>query len=359
MHPMTRYVLIPVALLLLLWGRTAFYSVDQAEFAVVTRFGEPIVTHDGATDAGLHLKLPWPVDSVQRIDRRLQAFDLPAVEVLTRDRARDLVQQSVGSTLTVDATVTWKIPDAAGADRFLRAVRSRSPEEARKQLGPMINGRLASVISTVPIEYLIDVVDVRTATAGLVGNAAVLPSDALFREADYKVIDERVERVRRRVLGKEGLTGGPPLDAEDLVAKARAEYGIEIVDIRIRRFSYPDAVRAKIAERIRSERDKKAADYESEGRRKAADIATDADRIARIIEADARSEKTTLEAQVNSEANRIRAAAYAKDKEFYLFLENLRAFQAILADTRDVLLLSTKNPLLKPLAGPPTPTPPK
>src|SRR5262245_31062912 len=102
---MTRYVLIPVALLLLLWGRTAFYSVDQAEFAVVTRFGEPIVTHDGATDSGLHLKLPWPVDSVQRIDRRLQAFDLPAVEVLTRDRARDVVQQSVGSTLTVDATV--------------------------------------------------------------------------------------------------------------------------------------------------------------------------------------------------------------------------------------------------------------
>ena len=95
---MTRYVLIPLALLLLLWGRTAFYSVDQAELAVVTRFGEPIVTHDGATDAGLHLKLPWPVDSVQRIDRRLQAFDLPAVEVLTRDRARDVVQQSVGST---------------------------------------------------------------------------------------------------------------------------------------------------------------------------------------------------------------------------------------------------------------------
>jgi modulator of FtsH protease HflC len=352
---MTRYLLIPLALILLLWGRTAFYSVDQAEFAVVTRFGEPIAVHDGAADAGLHLKLPWPVDAVERIDRRVQAFDLPSVEVLTRDRARDVVQQSVGSTLTVDATVTWKIPDAKAADRFLRAVRSRSPEEARKKLGPMVNGRLASVISTVPIENLIDVVDTQTAAAGLVGVAAVLPSDNVFREADYRAIDERVERVRRRLLGEEGLTGAAPLESENLVAKARAEYGIEIVDIRVRRFSYPEAVRAKIAERIRSERDKKAADYESEGRKKAADITTDADRAARTIEADARARRTVIEGQANAEAARIRAAAYAQDREFYLFLESLRSFQNILGNTRDVLLLSTKHPLLKPLAGPPMP----
>jgi membrane protease subunit HflC len=352
---MTRYILIPAALLLLLWGRTAFYSVDQAEFAVVTRFGEPIARYDGATDAGLHFKLPWPVDAVERIDRRVQAFDLPSVEVLTRDRARDVVQQSVGSTLTVDATVTWKIPDAKAADRFLRAVRSRSPEEARKKLGPMINSRLASVIGGVPIETLIDVVDTQTATAGIVGVAAVLPSDVLFREADYRAIDERVERVRRRLLGEEGLTGGTPLESENLVAKARAEFGIEIVDVRIRRFSYPAAVRDKIAERIRSERDKKAADYESEGRKKAADITTDADRAARTIEADARARKTVIEGQANAEAARIRAAAYAEDREFYLFLESLRSFQNILGNTRDVLLLSTKHPLLKPLAGPPMP----
>ncbi len=82
---MTRYLLIAVVVLLLLWGRTAFYAVDQAEFVYVTRFGDPIAIHDGATDAGLHVKLPWPIDSVQRIDRRVQSFDLPAVESLTRD----------------------------------------------------------------------------------------------------------------------------------------------------------------------------------------------------------------------------------------------------------------------------------
>src|SRR5262249_8696843 len=52
------------------------YSVDQSEFAYVTQFGRPVDTIDGAEDAGLHFKLPWPIQSVQRIDRRLQMFDL-------------------------------------------------------------------------------------------------------------------------------------------------------------------------------------------------------------------------------------------------------------------------------------------
>jgi membrane protease subunit HflC len=346
---MTRYVLIPLVLILLLWGRTAFYSVDQAEYVYVTRFGEPIVIHDGATDSGLHIKAPWPVDSVQRIDRRVQSFDLPAVEVLTRDPVR----RTVDTTLAVDASITWKIPNSEAADRFFRAV--RTPEQARKFLLPLVNGRLAAVISTIPIDELIGVVDVQTALGGVTGLAAVLPLESTFRLADAKVIDDRTERVRRRILGEEGLTGGPAPPGESLQARALDEYGIEIVDVRIRRFSYPDAVRAKIAERIRSERDKKASDYESEGRKRAADITTDAERDARTIEADARAKKTVIEGMANATAASIRAAAYAQDRDFYLFLESLRSFQKMLTNTRDVLLLSTKHPLLRPLAGPPMP----
>ncbi len=352
---MTRYAFIPLLLLLALWGRTALYAVDQAEFVYVTRFGEPIVVHDGASDSGLHFKLPWPIDSVQRIDRRVQSMDLPAVEVLTRDRGSAVDRASAGATLTVDATVTWKIPNAKAADQFFRSV--RTPEQARKILGPLVNGRLSAVVSTVPVEYLIDVVDVQMALAGVTGIAAVWFADTEFRAADYQVIEERVERVRRRSLGEEGLTGGSPLTAENLRARALDEYGIEVVDVRIRRFSYPEAVRAKIAERIRSERDKKAADYESEGRKRASDITTDADRIARTTEAEARARKTIIEGEANADAARIRAEAYAQDREFYLFLESLRSFQGVLANTRDVLLLSTKHPLLKPLSGPPTAPP--
>ena len=67
----------------------------------------------------------------------------------------------------MDAIVTWKIPDAAAADRFFRTV--RTPEQAKKILGPLVNGRLAAVISTLPIDDLIGVIDVQTALAGVIG----------------------------------------------------------------------------------------------------------------------------------------------------------------------------------------------
>jgi membrane protease subunit HflC len=343
---LTRSIAIVATVLLVLWGRSMFYSVDQAEFVYVTRFGEKIVIHDGSTAAGLHVKPPWPIDSVERIDRRVQSFDLPAVESLTRDP----VTGTVDKTLAVDASVTWRVPDTAAADRFFRTV--RTPEQARKVLGPLVNGRLAAVISALPIDDLIGVVDVQTAAGAVLGTAAVVPNAARYQPLDVKLIDERTERVRQR-LG----SGDSGSDAA-LRSRVLEEYGIEIVDVRVRRFSYPEAVRSSIAERIRSERAKKVADYESEGRQKAADISAEADRVARTKEADARAQKTVIEGQANADAARIRAAAYAQDRDFYLFLENLRAFQSIISETRDVLLLSTKHPLMKPLAGPPVPPKP-
>ncbi len=299
-----------VPLVLLLWLRTAFHAVDVAEFAYVTRFGEPVATLDGATDAGLHFKLPWPIDSVRRIDRRLQAFDLPAVESLTRD----LVSRTVDKTIAVDAFVAWRIPDAAAADRFTRTV--GSPEAARRILAPRVNGKLAAIIGTLPLDDLVAV-------------------------ADAAAIDERSRKLRAKLL------------EDELLAKVREEYGIEIVDLRLRRFGFPEAVRASIAERIRSERMRKVADYESEGRQKAADIASAAEKESRTIEAEARAKKQTVEGQADVDADRIRNEAHALDPKFYEFLQKLKTYQTLLNETRDVLLLSSKHPLFDLLLSPP------
>lgn len=351
---MNRSLLVVGSVLAVLWGRSALYTVDAAEFVYVTRFGAPVALQDGATDAGLHLKAPWPIDSVQRIDRRLQSFDLPAVEALTRDP----ITRTVDKTLAVDAFVTWKIPDAAAADRFVKTV--RTPEQAKKLLGPIINNRLATLIGSMPIEDLIGITDTQSTLSVVAGGMAFGLPESSFRSDDVQLIDERNERVRRKLLGTEALTGGPGNPADDIRAKALSEYGVQVIDIRVRRFSYPEAVRSSIAERIRSERAKKVAEYESDGRKRAADITTDADRAARIVEADARAQKTVIEGQANADAARIRATAYAQDREFYLFLEQLKSFQAMLAETRDTLLLTTKHPLLRIIQGPPTaPPPPK
>jgi membrane protease subunit HflC len=338
---MNRSLPILVLVLVLLWARSAFYTVDAAEFVYVTRFGDPVTIEDGGTAAGLHLKAPWPIDSVLRIDRRVQSFDLPAVESLTRDP----VARTVDKTLAVDAFATWKIPDAAAADRFVKAV--RTPEQAKKILTPLINGRLAAVISTMPIDDLIGVADAQTALTALGGGMVAAADESPFRVEDNRFIEDRNERVRRRLLGTEGLVGGSGSAGDDLRTKALAEYGIQIIDIRVRRFSYPAEVRSSIAERIRSERAKKVADYESDGRKRASDIISDADRAALTIQATARAEKTTIESRANAEAAVTRSAAYEQDREFYLFQESLRSFRKILSNSRDLLLLSTKHPLLK------------
>jgi modulator of FtsH protease HflC len=299
-----------VPIVLILWLRTAFYAVDVAEYAYVTRFGEPIATRDGGVDAGLHFKLPWPIDAVRRIDRRLQAFDLPAVESLTRD----LASKTVDKTIAVDAFVAWRIPDAAAVDRFVRTV--GSPEAARRILTPRVNGKLAAIIGTLPLDVLVAV-------------------------ADVAAIDERSRNLRAKLL------------EDDLLAKVREEYGIEIVDLRLRRFGFPEAVRASIGDRIRSERARKVADYESEGRQRAADIASAAEKEARTIEAEARAKKQSIEGQADVDADRIRNEAHALDPKFYEFLQKLKTYQTLLNETRDVLLLSSKHPLFDLLLAPP------
>lgn len=302
----------------ILWCRTALYTVDYTEYGYVTRFGEPVVIYDGQTDAGLHLKAPWPIDAVLRVDRRVQSIDLPAVESLTRDAAH----QTVDKTLAVDAFVTWRVPTAAAADQFIRTV--GTPEQAGRVLGPRINGRLAAIISTLPLDDIIAV-------------------------ADVAAIDARSEKLRKSLLGE---------NADSLTQQLLTEYGIELIDLRIRRFAYPEAVRASIAERIRSERSRKVAEYESEGRQKAADILSTADKDARTIEAEARAQKQLIESRADVEADRIRNEAQARDPEFYVFLQKLKAYQTLLAETRDVLLLSTRHPLFDRLLTPPTPEPP-
>src|SRR5438128_722894 len=103
------------------------FTVDPTEFVYVTEFGKHVWTYDGSLtdDAGLHFRWPWPVGAVRRLDRRLQHFDLPAIELLTREpgEAGDKGTGSgIDKTLTVDAYVCWRIADKDAVDRFVRHI---------------------------------------------------------------------------------------------------------------------------------------------------------------------------------------------------------------------------------------------
>src|SRR5438270_10155727 len=93
--------LLLAAVLAAVVGGLSVFTVDRTEFVYLTQFGRHVRTYDGARDdeAGLHFRLPWPIESVQRIDRRLQYFDLPGAELLTRDPKKNTIDK----TLNMDA----------------------------------------------------------------------------------------------------------------------------------------------------------------------------------------------------------------------------------------------------------------
>jgi membrane protease subunit HflC len=303
---------IPVILILL---SSSFFTVDASEFVYLTQFGRRIAVLDGGgEESGLHFKWPWPIQSVQRLDRRLQTFDLPGAELLTRDPGGNTIDK----TLTIDAYVCWRIAGAEGADQFVRTV--GSVDGAQLILGQRITSELGAAIATMELDKLIS--------------------------TDAKKVDDSREQLRQRLL--EG--GSPPLKQS-----ARDSYGIEVVDVRLRRSNHPAAVREAIFDRIRSERAKKVAEYESEGKKIAEEIRSAGEREVAEMKSNAEAKAIELRGQADAEADRIRNAAHRADPRFYAFLKKLEDYQRILGDSKTMLLLSTHRELFDLLYNPPKP----
>jgi membrane protease subunit HflC len=308
---------IVVLLTLAVLALSCVYTVDYSEYVYLTQFGRPLNTFDGSVDeqAGLHFKWPWPVQSVQRLDRRLQYFDLPSAELLTRDPKRNTIDR----TLTLDAYVCWRIADARGVDAFLRSV--GTPAGAQAILGQRITSELGAAIGERELEDLIS--------------------------PNPKKVDEAREALRTRLLQ------GSSSDGQSLEAMAETKFGIQVVDIRLRRTNHPLAVREAIFQRIRSERSKKRAEYESDGERQKKDIESAGARRVAEMKAEAETRAKALRDQADVEAERIRQAAQRKDPQFYSFLKQLQEYQKFLGDNKSTLLLSTHGEMFDTLFHPP------
>jgi membrane protease subunit HflC len=317
---MRKYLFLIGAIVVIAWlVRTSLFTVDRTEFVYLTQFGAPVATFDGAnpTEAGLHFKWPSPVQSVLRLDSRLQYFDLPGTELLTHDPRGNTIDK----TLTIDAYVCWRIAGKDGVDRFIRTV--GTPERARTVLSGRIGGELGAAIGEMELDDLIS--------------------------TEAGKVDQKREELRRRLLG------GTPADAAGLQERALSDYGIELVDVRLRRSNHPPAVREAIFDRIRSERNKKVAEYQSEGARKAEDIKSAAERKVRETLADARAKEQLVKGEADAESARVLNQAYTKDAQFYTFLKKLEEYQRILGDNKTLLLLSAHRELFDLLFQPPKP----
>jgi membrane protease subunit HflC len=317
---MRKYLFLLLALALVVWlVRSSLFTVDRTEFVYLTQFGRPVATFDGANpnEAGLHFKLPSPIQSVQRLDSRLQYFDLPGAELLTRDTGG----KGIDKTLTVDAYVCWRIAGKEGVDRFIRTV--GTSQQARTVLSARISGELGAAIGEMKMDDLISI--------------------------DPGKVDQKRASLRERLMrGTSSEVGG-------LEQRALSEYGIQLVDVRLRRSNHPPAVREAIFDRIRSERATKVAAYQSDGARQSEDIKSAAEREVREKLARARANEQIVKGLAEAEADTIRNQAYAKDVQFYAFLKKLEEYQTILGDNKTTLLLSAGREMFDLLLQSPKP----
>jgi len=225
---------------------------------------------------GLDVKLPW--QSVITYDKRVLDFDLPAARVTAADQ----------KPMIVDAYARFRIADPL---LFYKTVGTESA--ARTRMTPIMAGSVRNIISTVD---LADVVSGK-------------------REITMQRIREQVN----------DQTKG---------------FGIAITDVRLRRADLPEENSKAIYARMKSDREREAAQFRADGDRLAAEIKADADRQRIEILAEAQKQAQILRGQGDADSIKIYADAFGKDKDFFAFYRSLEAYRNALAGNDTTFLLS-------------------
>lgn len=247
------------------------FIVDEREQVLVLRFGEYVRVvnkwdgNEKSPEAGIKFKLPW--DNVVRLDRRNLNLDFDPV------RIRDIDS----NPLFVDAFVRYRITDPLD---FYKTFRTKS--RLRSVYKPVVESSLRDSLGKV---------DTQTIIAGRRAELMQEIQDA----ANQKAIDEN--------------------------------YGIEVIDVRIKRADYPEEVELSVFGRMRADREKEAALLRETGKEEAQKILNDAQRRARIIRAEARQEAETTKGEGDRERNRIYAEAYTRDADFFKFYRDMEALK--------------------------------
>jgi membrane protease subunit HflC len=305
-----------------------FYTVKQTEQVIVTQFGQPI--GDPITEAGLHLKRPF-IQEVNRIDKRFLEWDGAPVAIPTRDK----------TYIHVDTYARWRIAN--------------------------------------PMTYFVRLHDERSAQSRL---EDILGSETRNAIAKHDLIEIVRTDKDRKPLHDESLKTGPVgmgtigvlqpiaygrLKVEEEIKKAAAvklaEFGVDLLDLRLRRVNYNPDVLDRIYQRMISERRQIAQRFRSEGEGEAARIAGQRERDLNEIQSTAYRKVQEIRGEADAKATEIYAQAYTQNpqaSEFYGFLKSMETYRRSLAKD-STLILSTDSDLfslLKRAAPKPGPSPP-
>lgn len=292
---------------LLLIASGAFYVVDETQQVILTQFGQ--LVGKPITQAGLYFKIPF-IQTANYFDKRLLKWDGDSNQIPTLEKR----------FIWVDATARWRIADPL---KFMQSVRTESSAQAR--LDDIIDASTRDIVSS---HRLVEV---------------IRNSNRILEEAKSDDLDAVEQEFGATVLepidfGREALSQKILKRAQ----KAMPEYGIELVDVRIKRIIYVEEVRRKVYERMISERKRAAERFRSEGQGKKAEIEGLMQKELNQIESEAYKKAQEIKGEADAKAITIYAHAFNKDPEFYSFVQTLETYRrTINKDT--VLMLSTEN----------------
>lgn len=290
------------------------YTVSETEQVIVTQFGKPV--GEPITEAGLKFKAPF-IQLVNRMDKRVLEWDGAPTEMPTKDKLY----------ISVNTFARWRIEDPK--QFFLRL---RDERSALSRLSDILGSETRNTVAAHNLVELIRTTkDRKPAVDETMGEATLsggLPTIHFGRAA----LEQEIYK-----------TSKPKL----------TEYGIALLDIRLKRVTYNPAVATKIFQRMVTERQQIASRYRSEGEGEAAKILGQRERDLKEIESEAYREVQTIEGKADAEASAIYASAYNQSPqalEFYGFLRSMEAYRTAFQQNTSVVL-TTEDGFLRHLKG--------
>jgi membrane protease subunit HflC len=278
------------------------YTVDQREQVVVTQFGNPVRV---VKEPGIHLKMPV-IQQINSFEKRILEWDGRATQIPTKDK----------KFILLDTYARWRITDPL---KFYQSV----GDELRAQT------RLDNVIDAAVRDYI---------TENLLIEAV--------RNSNQELVQSEGEEIEREVLeikiGREKLT-------RDILVKAlemTPQYGIELIDVRIKHINYVQSVREKVFLRMIAERERIAEQYRSEGQGERSRILGDLDKDLRQISSVAYKRAEEIKGEADGKSTKIYANAYSKDADFYAFLKAMDTYPSSI-DEDTWLILTTDSDYFK------------
>jgi modulator of FtsH protease HflC len=261
---------------------STLFVVDQRQFGVLYSFGK---INEVITEPGLRFKLPQPFQNVVFLDRRVLTLDSPETGSLQTAEKKNLV---------VDWLLKWRISDP---QQFIRTFSTASNLNGAES-------RLTSVVQ-----------------------------DALKNEINSRTVRDILSTERDKVMS--GVQKRLIEDAKN--------FGIEIVDVRIKRVDFPGSVTDSVYQRMQSERRQVANELRSTGAAEAEKIRADADRQREVIVAEAYRDAQKIKGDGDGKAAALYADAFGKDAQFAQFYRSLEAYKTSFAKKSDVMVLDPSN----------------